>query len=57
MFLLFGKPIGKRYKTFSALHQFFLKLLIIWAQVVANCIFANLRWWLFKIKKECPAPQ
>jgi hypothetical protein len=29
--------IGKHYTPFSALHQFFPTLLIIWAQVSAKC--------------------
>jgi hypothetical protein len=29
--------ISKRYTLFSALHQFFPILLIIWVQVAANC--------------------
>jgi hypothetical protein len=49
--------IGKRYTPVSALHLFFPTLLIIWAQVAAKRFSQNSRWWPFKIKKECPAPQ
>jgi hypothetical protein len=43
--------IGKRYTPFSALHQFFPTLPIIWAQVAAKCVLQNTRWCPFKIKK------
>jgi hypothetical protein len=49
--------IGKRFTSFSALHKFFPTLLIIQAQVAAKYFLQNLKWWSFKIKKACPAPQ
>jgi hypothetical protein len=35
--------IGKRYKPFLALHQFFPTLPIIWAQVAAKRVMQNTR--------------
>jgi hypothetical protein len=49
--------IDKICPPFSVLHQFFPTSQIIWAQVAAKGFFLNPRWWFFKIKKECPAPQ
>jgi hypothetical protein len=49
--------IDKRHTPFSTLHLFFPTLLIIWAQVAAKRLMQNSRWWPFKIKKDCPAPQ
>jgi hypothetical protein len=44
-------PTGKRYTPFSALHQFFPKLPVIWTQVAAKRFKQNTRWCPFKIKK------
>jgi hypothetical protein len=49
--------IDKRHSLVSALQLFFPTLPIIWAQVVAKHFLLNSRWWSFKIKKECSAPQ
>jgi hypothetical protein len=50
-----GEPmflqISKRYTPFSALHQFFPTLPIIFAEVAAKCCMQNTRWCPFKIKK------
>jgi hypothetical protein len=43
--------IGKRYIPFSALHQFFPTLTIIFALVAAKLFVQNPRWCPFKIKK------
>jgi hypothetical protein len=49
--------IDRRYTPFSALHQFFPTLPIIWAQVAAKRFLLNPRWCPFKMKKKYPAPQ
>jgi hypothetical protein len=43
--------ICKRYTPFSALHQFFPTLPIIFAQVAAKRFMRNTRWCPFKFKK------
>jgi hypothetical protein len=43
------QQIGARYTPFSALHQFFHTLPIIWAEVAAKCFLRNPRWCLFKL--------
>jgi hypothetical protein len=43
--------IGKRYTSFSALHQIFPIFPIICAQVAAKRFMRNIRWCPYKIKK------